>query len=125
LSREPEASADIVFWDPFSPLANPELWNFEAFTALRRSCRAGATVFTYSGATRVRAALLLAGFSVGHGAAIRAGKEATVAALAPAVLARPLGRSWLERLARSSAPFPSDAPVDALARVRALPQFRN
>lgn len=125
LSREPEAAADIVFWDPFSPLANPKLWDLGAFTALRRACRAGATVHTYSGATRVRAALLLAGFSVGFGEAIRPGREATVAALDPAALERPLGHPWLERLQRSSAPFPVDAPRDALERIQALPQFRG
>ena len=56
----PPASADIVFWDPFSPRVNPELWGLDAFTKLRRACRDGATIHTYSQATKVRAALLLA-----------------------------------------------------------------
>jgi queuine tRNA-ribosyltransferase len=34
-----------------------------------------------------------------------------------------LDRRWLERLARSAAPFPADAPTDAFARIAALPQF--
>ena len=38
-------------------------------------------------------------------------------------LGRPLDRRWLERLARSGAPFPADAPGDALAGIAALPQF--
>jgi len=38
-------------------------------------------------------------------------------------LARPLGRSWLARLARPDVPLPSDAPADALARARLAPQF--
>ena len=124
LSCEPEATADIVFWDPFSPRANPELWSFRAFERLRRSCRAGATVHTYSGATRVRSALLLAGFSVGLGPNIGPGKDATIAALAPAALERPLDRRWLDRLTRSSAPFPTDAPPDALERIGEAAQFR-
>src|SRR5207247_1149270 len=65
LSRQPAGVADIVFWDPFSPRANPELWTVAAFSALRRVCRDGATVHTYSGATSIRSALLLAGFAVG------------------------------------------------------------
>ena len=48
------ASADVVYWDPFSPRANPALWTMAAFTALRRACREGATVHTYSGATATR-----------------------------------------------------------------------
>lgn len=115
--------ADVVFWDPFSPGANPELWTLAAFRALFRVCRAGASVHTYSGATRVRSALLLAGFRVGVGDEIADGKHATVAALDPSALDNPLDRRWLERLARSTAPFPPDAPADALARVQALPQF--
>lgn len=65
LAREPAASADLPFWDVFSPRANPEQWTLTAFTALRRVCRAGAIVHTFSGATAVCTALLLAGFAVG------------------------------------------------------------
>ncbi len=80
LLAEPTASADIVYWDPFSPRANPALWNVAAFTALRRVCRDGATVHTYSGATATRTAMLLAGFAVGSGSVLPSGRQATVAA---------------------------------------------
>jgi queuine tRNA-ribosyltransferase len=125
LARHPAASADIVFWDPFSPNANPELWTLAAFSVVRHVCRPGATLHTYSGATAVRSALLLAGFNVGIGEKIAEGKHATVAALHPSALRTPLDLRWLERLTRSSAPFPSDAPPDALERVRASPQFQH
>jgi queuine tRNA-ribosyltransferase len=118
-------AADIVFWDPFSPRANPTLWQLAAFTMLRDRCRPAATVHTYSGATAVRSALLLAGFAVGEGAPTGEFKNATTAALRIEDLERPLDRRWLARLGRSSAGFPSDAPADALARVAALPQFRG
>lgn len=125
LATEPGFAADIVFWDPFSPAANPELWTLAACRALFGVCRAGASVHTYSGATQVRSALLLAGFRVGIGEKIAEGKHATVAALPPTPLDHPLDARWLERLARSSAPFPPDAPADALERVRASPQFER
>lgn len=118
-----EGAADIVFWDPFSPRANPELWTLAAFTALVPFCRQGATLHTYSAATATRSALLLAGFSVGSGPVTGAGKRTTEAALGVGHLARPLERSFLGRLTRSSAPFPPDAPADALERIAALPQF--
>ncbi len=117
--------ADIVFWDPFSPRANPTLWQLAAFSALRSRCRPAATVHTYSGATAVRSALLLAGFAVGEGAPTGEFKNSTTAALRQGDLERPLDRRWLARLGRSSAAFPPDAPADALARVAALPQFRS
>ncbi len=123
LARVPEDSSDVVFWDPFSPRANPALWTTATFAVLRRACRQGATVHTYSAATATRSALLLAGFAVGAGDATGTGKQTTQAATDVHALARPLEGRWLERLARSSAPFPPDAPADALARVTALPQF--
>jgi queuine tRNA-ribosyltransferase len=123
LAAEPAGSADVVFWDPFSPRANPELWTVGAFTALRRCCRGRATVHTYSGATAVRSALLLAGFAVGVGEATGEHKAATCAAIELGDLEQPLDRRWLARLGRSTAGFPADAPADALARIAALPQF--
>lgn len=124
LGELPDAAADVVFWDPFSPKANPQLWTMRAFRALRRVCRAGATVHTYSGATATRSALLLAGFAVGVGPETGANKSATFAATDARDVLAPLDARWLERIARSSAPFPADAPPDALDRVRTAEQFR-
>ena len=116
--------ADLVYWDPFSPKVNGPLWTAGAFARLAARCAPGATLFTYSTATAIRAALLLAGFSVGRGDASGPKKETTAAALPPALPARPLDVRWLARLARSSAPFPVDAPGDALQRISAMKQFR-
>ena len=123
LDAEP-LRADLVYWDPFSPKVNGALWTAGAFARLAARCAPGAMLFTYSTATATRAALLLAGFAVGHGDASGPKEETTAAALPPALPARPLDARWLARLARSSAPFPADAPGDALARIAARPQFR-
>jgi queuine tRNA-ribosyltransferase len=123
LDDEPRL-AHVVYWDPFSPKVNGALWTAGAFSRLAARCAPGATLFTYSTATAVRSALLLAGFVVGHGDASGPKVETTAAALPPSMPARPLDARWLTRLGRSSAPFPSDAPGDALARIAALPQFR-
>lgn len=125
-AAQPAACADIVFWDPFSPRQNPALWTVAAFRAVRRLCRPGATLHTYSGATAVRSALLLAGFAVGFGVAVGARQTSTtVAALSAEELLAPLDARWLARLQRSSAALPSDAPPNALACIAALPQFRR
>lgn len=123
LHAEAEQSADVVFWDPFSPKSNAELWSTRAFTAVRRLCREGATLHTYSGATSVRSALLLAGFAVGRGLALASGRESTIAATQARDLALPLDATFIDRLSRSTAPFPPDAPGDALAIVARAPQF--
>jgi queuine tRNA-ribosyltransferase len=123
LEQEPEGCADVVFWDPFSPRANPDLWTVESFRRLRRLCRPGATVHTYSGSTATRSALLLAGFAVGFGPSIGEKVQTTVAAVSSADLHEPLAARWLSRLERSSAPLPADAPKGALELIRTLPQF--
>ena len=123
LAAAPEARADVVFWDPFSPRVNPELWRCAAFAALRTRCRAGCTVHTYGGATATRAALLLAGFDVGLGPVTGTEKRGTIATLPPTSPPDPLDARWLARLARSAAPFPPDAPPDALTRIVRHAQF--
>ncbi len=123
----PHDVADVVFWDPFSPRANPTLWGVAAFSALRLACRDGCTVHTYSQATRVRSALLLAGFHVGLGVATGHKETTTIAGVGAPRGAALLDRRWLERLNRSSAPLPDDVDpkdaLDALARIAAHPQF--
>jgi queuine tRNA-ribosyltransferase len=125
LAEHASGAADIVFWDPFSPKANPELWGVRAFTALYRVCGPRATVHTYSAATSTRSALLLAGFAGGVGGAAGSKGQTTVAAVDAAALERPLGARWLERLARSSAPLPEDAPRDAMEQIQSAGQFQK
>jgi queuine tRNA-ribosyltransferase len=123
LARCPDAGADIVFWDPWSPRVEPALWGVATFTALRRVCREGATVHTFSGATMVRAGLLLAGFAVGLGPALGPKqKRSTMAAVSARDLTEPLNRSWLRDLNDSG--LPDDAPANALELLHAAPQFR-
>jgi len=123
--RAESARAEVVFWDPFSPAVNPELWTVDAFSALRAACGPRAVVFTYSTATSARSALLLAGFFVGVGDPSGPKEQTTAAACDGADLARPLDGRWLERLLRSSAPLPGGAPGGALDLIRAHPQFTD
>jgi queuine tRNA-ribosyltransferase len=130
LAAAPAGSADIVYWDMYSREVCPELWTVSTFRSLWRACRAGATMHTYSAATSTRSGLLLAGFAVGLGDPTGDKEQTTIAAMNHADLASPLDARWLTRLERSSAPFPTDVPVDeagraaALAQIRAMSQFR-
>ena len=113
------------YWDPFSPSANPELWSHAAFAALRsplRLARHGAHV--QRGHVDPRG-MLLAGFAVGDRAIDRDdGADDRSARSNRDDLAQPLDRRWLDRLRRSSAPLPADAPADAIDRIAAMRQFR-
>jgi queuine tRNA-ribosyltransferase len=115
--------ADVFFWDPFSPRVNPALWTVAAFAIARGVAAPGATLLTYSASTATRVAMLLGGWAVGIGSGSGSKAATTAAALDARDLARPLDRGWLRRLDRAEAPLPGDAPADAVARVRAAPQF--
>ncbi len=122
LDSEP-ARADIIFRDPFSPKANPELWTVAAFAACRRVAGPRCTLNTYSASTATRVALLLAGWAVGVGDAIGSKTQTTAAAIDVADLVRPLDQRWLPRVARPDAPLPPDAPPDVAQRIATAAQF--
>ncbi|EPX55191.1 tRNA-guanine transglycosylase [Cystobacter fuscus DSM 2262] len=120
--------ADLVFFDPFSPASNPEMWTEEVLARVRVGCREdgeGALLMTYSAATPTRVTLLLAGFYVGAGVSTGTKGETTVAATRRAALGSPLGERWLERWRRSSSRAPHGQPLtpEAEARVLAHPQW--
>ena len=56
---------DAVFWDPFSPKVNPEMWELELFENLRKIMKDEAIFATYSSAKEVKKNLLEAGFKIG------------------------------------------------------------
>ena len=89
----------VVFYDPYSPTANPEMWTLETFTALFRRLRPDVPCLltTYTRSTAVRVTLLLAGFHVGVGGASGEKDETTVATNTPGLLDVPLTRRWLEK----------------------------
>jgi tRNA U34 5-methylaminomethyl-2-thiouridine-forming methyltransferase MnmC len=107
-----------VMFDPYSPAANPELWNLETFMAIRWRVAEDCTLTSYSRSTAVRVTLLLAGWFVGRGGATGEKDETTVAASRRGLLAAPLEVDWLERVRRSTAAGPEIA-----AELAQHPQF--
>jgi hypothetical protein len=97
-----------VIFDPYSPSANPELWNVETFAAIRARVKADepCLLTSYSRSTAVRVTLLLAGWFVGRGTSTGEKDETTVASSHRESLASPLEPAWIERVRRSTAPGP-------------------
>ena len=122
----------IVFHDPYSPAANAEMWDVACFAKLR--CAAGnqvepTTLFTYSIATPIRAALLVAGFYVGHGPRTGLKHETTQASTHKDELSEPLGKRWFKRWTRSHTKYPLGTNPDqydvVLHGIRTHPQFES
>jgi len=71
--------ADAIFHDPFSPKVNPELWTYEFFCYLRKIIKYDGILATYSAASPVRKALIMAGFGIREGVAVGRKSRSTVA----------------------------------------------
>jgi tRNA U34 5-methylaminomethyl-2-thiouridine-forming methyltransferase MnmC len=122
-----------IFYDPYSPSANPGMWTLEHFSTLRTRLHADAPCLwtNYTRSTAVRATLLLAGFFAGHGCTIGEKEETTVASNDPHLIERPLDCRWLERVARSTNAtplrdgdfLPGKISAEDFARLQAHPQF--
>jgi queuine tRNA-ribosyltransferase len=127
-------SPEIIFFDFYSPKANPELWGVRCFEKLARACEPrrasglGSLLLTYCAATSARAAMLLSGFCVGTGTPTGVKLETTMASTRLEDLPRPLQPSWLQKLERSDKPLPADwNPAlrnEALERIRSHRQFQ-
>lgn len=134
LIHEEPHRADIVFFDPFSPKANPGLWSLETLEGLYACRRRGAStvLVTYSSAFNTRAAMLLAGFYVGegpltsgpaagsgqHGRPSASRGHTTVAATEFQALEHPLTPGWLGRWRRERNPWPPGTPPSKHRQLR-------
>lgn len=70
---------DAVFFDPFSPSRNPELWSVDFFSQIHRLMADDAILTTYSSAPQIRAAMIDAGFVIGKGPSVGGKREGTIA----------------------------------------------
>jgi queuine tRNA-ribosyltransferase len=103
-----------IYYDPFSLHTDIHLWNRESFEKVFACCDK-TKLFTYSAATKVRGALLSAGFFVGFGPSTGPKKDTTVAfSSKEAVTAKAslLDSEWLERWKRSESKYPKDSDGD-------------
>lgn len=108
LIESEKEKAQIIFYDPYSPRKNQEMWTTACFKKLIKRCRPDACLYTYSQATPIRSALLAAGFFVGEGVGIGLKETTTEAALTIENLRLPLDKRWLTRFQSSHTPYPLD-----------------
>ena len=116
---------DIVFFDPYSPAVNGDMWSVDAFSKLYACTNFGnhpCTVYTYSRATPVRTSMLASGFFVGNGPTSGLKNETTQAATHLQLLTDPLGYRWFIRWLRSHKRFqePCDNKTKDLLTSRIL-----
>lgn len=79
IDQLPKEFFDRVFFDPFSPKKQPEMWNKEVFLKVFALMKPGAKLSTYSCAKMVRENMKAAGFIVMDGPIIGRKSPATIA----------------------------------------------
>lgn len=109
-------SPDAIFYDPYSPAVNREMWTLEHFELMHRrlDSEKPCLLTNYSRSTAVRVTLLLAGFFVGAGHAVGEKNETTIASNSSGLLEAPLDSQWLTRVRNST----NAAPLRGTAHVR-------
>ena len=128
LITEETSLAEIVYFDPYSPSVNVDMWTLSCFKKLRSRCAAAdglvaTNIFTYSIATPIRAAMFLAGFYVGYGLPTGLKVETTQASTHLDTLNQPLADRWFERWQRSDKQLPFDSDLfDSLSLQREVAQ---
>ncbi len=123
----------LIFYDPFSINTDGPLWDYSVFRRIFNRCAGNpAKLFTYSSSTKVRSALLAAGFYTGTGAGTGPKTDTTAAFTSPDIINPEillLGDDWLERFSRSSSRFTSDISDDRKSEIEKLiinhPQFKK
>ncbi|MGC9188166.1 MAG: MqnA/MqnD/SBP family protein [Sulfurihydrogenibium sp.] len=90
---------DAVFYDPFSPKVNTEMWTFDIFNVVKSLMREEAILATYSAALPVRKGLMEAGFKIGLVEPVGRRSYSTVATLEGDI--PPIPEKELERLKNS------------------------
>lgn len=114
------APPELVYFDFYSPKASPELWNVATFKVVHAAAERFASehsgratnLYTYSASTRVRVALLVAGFFVGFGRSTGTKSDTTAASTKFVELESPLDARWIERFKRSHEPLPHGWPIE-------------
>jgi tRNA U34 5-methylaminomethyl-2-thiouridine-forming methyltransferase MnmC len=123
-----DGPAQVVFFDPFSPKANPEMWTVAALEQVRAVMDPdGALLATYSAATPTRVSILLAGLFVGVGVGVGTKQETTVAATRLDLLRQHLDARFLSRWERSTSRAPHGETLTAAREeaIRSHAQFRR
>jgi len=122
-----------IFYDPFSLNTDSPLWSYQVFKRIFNHCAGRpAKLFTYSGSTMVRGALLAAGFYTGRGAGTGPKADTTAAFTSLEIKndeIKLLGAEWLDRFHRSSSKFRDEIPDDEKDQIANLilnhPQFNK
>lgn len=115
-----DGSFHAIFFDPFSPARNPELWTMNFFMEMYRVMKNGAILTTYSSASHVRAAMIEAGLTVGRGPSVGGKREGTLASKGCAIRSLSPSEIAAIRSDQKSVPFRDSSLTDSRETIREM-----
>ena len=125
-----------IFFDPYSPARNIEMWNVETFRSIWNAVGSPdappCLMTNYTRSTAVRVTMALAGWFVGKGVPTGDKSETTIVSNRLDLLENPLGHAWITRVRSSTNAAPirgrndEKGPIAAedMEALLSLPQFR-
>ena len=104
--ENPAPPPSVIFFDPYSPARNSEMWSLETFrriwSAVSDPGAPACTMTNYTRSTSARVTMGLAGWFLGRGVPTGDKDETTIAANSLDLLEQPLGKEWLSRVHSST-----------------------
>jgi hypothetical protein len=104
--ENPAPAPSVIFFDPYSPSRNSEMWSLETFRKIWNSVSSSGapecTMTNYTRSTSARVTMALAGWFVGRGVSTGDKDETTIVANRLDLLKQPLGKEWLSRVHSST-----------------------
>lgn len=102
---------DVVFLDPFSPDANPELWTYDFTRKIASLMNPEGVIVTYSAAFPVRGAMIRCGLYVGETPSFGRKKGGTIASFAENRITTPLSQKEMNIILKSTTGTPLRDPA--------------
>jgi hypothetical protein len=104
--ENPAPVPSVIFFDPYSPSRNSEMWSLETFQKIWKCVSdpgaPACTMTNYTRSTSARVTMALAGWFVGRGVPTGDKDETTIATNRIDLLDHPLGKEWLSRVHSST-----------------------
>ena len=102
---------DAIFYDPFSPGKNPEMWSLDIFRIIVNLIKTTGILTTYSSALQIRRAMFDNGFILGRGPSVGKKRDGTVASLELSQLDNPLSTDDLHHILNDIKSTPYKDPM--------------
>lgn len=114
---------DIVFYDPFSPKVNTEMWTYDILKLISDIIKDDGIFLTYSNAIPVKVALLKAGFNIAYIKPV--GRKSPSIAASKSGIIQVVGREEIEKILKSQLSIPYEDKEFSLTSIEIFDNWQK